>query len=161
MPGVVDRLATAETAAMLADDRAVLADYDAVSIGLDLDWPPNRAGRDRGFVIVNALHAGLRHRCLDRVEAIEWSADRHEMRSLRLEDLPDRAIGQLGVLVRLGVGDAAVEQQPVQLVVARHPQPRRKETLAHQADLVLDLPLLPAGRRRAGDRIDQVMAAHP
>jgi len=60
---------------------------------------------------------------------------------LRLEGPPDRATGQLGVRVRLGVGDAAVDQQPVQLVVARHPQPRRKETLAHQPDLVLDLPL--------------------
>jgi hypothetical protein len=43
MPGVVDRLAAAETAAMLADDRAVLADHDAVGVGLDLDWPPNGA----------------------------------------------------------------------------------------------------------------------
>ena len=62
--------------------------------------------------------------------------------------------------VRLGVGDAAVEQPGVQLLVARHPQPRREEALAHQPDLVLDLALLPARRRRAGDRLDQVVAAH-
>ena len=36
------------------------------------------------------------------------------------KDLPDRAIGQLGMLVRLGVGDASVEKP--QLFVARHPQ---------------------------------------
>ena len=65
------------------------------------------------------------------------------------------------MLVRLGVGDAAVEQPGVQLLVARHPQPRREEALAHHPDLVLDLPLLPARRRRAGGRLDQVMAAHP
>ena len=65
------------------------------------------------------------------------------------------------MLVRLGVGDAAVEQPGVQLLVARHPQPRREEPLAHQPDLVLDLPLLPARRRRAGSRLDQVVAAHP
>ena len=34
-------------------------------------------------------------------------------------------------------------------------------TRTHGADLVLDLALLPAGRRRAGDRLHQVMAAHP
>jgi hypothetical protein len=40
MPGVVNRLAAAEMAAMLADDRAVLADHHAIGVGLDLDWPP-------------------------------------------------------------------------------------------------------------------------
>ena len=62
--------------------------------------------------------------------------------------------------MRLGVGDAFVEQPGVQLVVALEAQPRREEALAHQPDLVLDLPLLPAGRRRAGDRLDEIMAAH-
>ena len=62
--------------------------------------------------------------------------------------------------MRLGVGDAVVEQPGVQLLVALEPQPRREEALAHQADLVLDLALLPARRRRAGDRLDQVVAAH-
>jgi hypothetical protein len=33
----VDRLAAAKVAAMLADDRAVLTDHDAVGISLDLD----------------------------------------------------------------------------------------------------------------------------
>jgi hypothetical protein len=37
MPGVVDRLITSETARMLGDDRAVLADHDTLGIGLDLD----------------------------------------------------------------------------------------------------------------------------
>ena len=66
----------------------------------------------------------------------------------------------LGMAVRLGVGDALVEQPGVQLLVALEPQPRREEALAHQPDLVLDLPLLPARRRRAGDRLDQIVAAH-
>jgi hypothetical protein len=39
-------------------------------------------------------------------------------------------------------------------------QARREEALADVADLVLDLPLLPARRRRAGGRLDQVMPAH-
>jgi hypothetical protein len=60
--------------------------------------------------------------------------------------------------VRLGIGHALVEQPGVQLVVALDPQPRREEAFAHQPDLVLDLSLLPARRRRAGDRVDQIVA---
>jgi hypothetical protein len=37
MPGIVDRLAAAEAASMLAHDRAVLADRHTIGIGLDLD----------------------------------------------------------------------------------------------------------------------------
>jgi hypothetical protein len=85
----------------------------------------------------------------------------HQLRALRLESLPDRAVGQLGMLVRFGVSHASVEQPRIQLLVVRHPQPRREEALAHQPDLVLNLALLPARRRRAGSGLDQVMAAHP
>jgi hypothetical protein len=42
------------------------------------------------------------------------------------------------MLVRFGVGDASIEQPGVQLLVARHSQPRREEALAHYPDLVLD-----------------------
>ena len=48
----------------------------------------------------------------------------------------------------------------VQLLVAPDPHPRREEPLPHRADLVLDLALLPARRRRAGHRLDQVVPAH-
>ena len=41
-----------------------------------------------------------------------------ELAPPRLEHLPDRLIGDLGMLVRLGVGDAAVEQQRIQQVLA-------------------------------------------
>lgn len=116
---------------------------------------------------------GLEDRGGDGVEAIEPPANPHQMCSLRLKHLPDRLIGDLGMLVRLGVGDAAVEQQGVQLLVARHPQPRRKKALTHQADLVLDLArsnglrglrprsiLTPPRRRRARHRLDEIMTAH-
>ena len=62
--------------------------------------------------------------------------------------------------MRLGVGDASVEQPGVELLVALEPEPRREEALAHEPDLVLDLPLLPARGRRAGHRLDEVVAAH-
>ena len=60
--------------------------------------------------------------------------------------------------MRLGVGDTLIEQPSVHLVVGL--EPRCEEPLADQPDLVLDLTLLPARCRRAGDRIDQVMTAH-
>jgi hypothetical protein len=44
-------------------------------------------------------------------------------------------------------GDAAVEQPGVDLVVAREAQARREQPPPDDADLVLDLPLLPAGAR--------------
>ena len=43
MPWVIGRLAAAEAAAMLADDRAILADHNAIGIGLDLDRPSHGA----------------------------------------------------------------------------------------------------------------------
>src|SRR6516164_9277736 len=95
------------------------------------------------------------------MKPVEQAADRHQLGALRLECLPDRAVGQLRVLVRLGVSNTSVEQPRVQLLIARHPQPRREETLAHQSNLVLDLALLPARSRRAGDWLNQIMPAHP
>ena len=63
-------------------------------------------------------------------------------------------------LPHLGVGDTFVGQPGVQLIVGFDPKPRREETFPDQTDLVLDLTLLPTRGRRAGHRINQVMAAH-
>jgi len=60
--------------------------------------------------------------------------------------------------LRLGIGHAPVEEPGVQLLVALELEPRREEPLADVADLVLDLSLLPACRRRAGRQFHQVMA---
>ena len=94
------------------------------------------------------------------MEAVERAAVGHQARTLRLEGLPDRAVLELGMRMGLGIGDALVEQPSVQLVVALHPEPRGEEALPHQADLVLDLALLPARCRRAGHGIDEVVSAH-
>jgi hypothetical protein len=48
MPGIGDRLAAAEAAPMFADDRAILADHDAIGIGLDLDRPTARQAASSG-----------------------------------------------------------------------------------------------------------------
>src|SRR5271165_7225171 len=157
MPGVVDRLAATKLTAMLADNRAVLADDDALGIGLDLDRPADGARTDRVLIVVEPHQAGLRHRCLGGVKAVERADDLYELRALRLKHLPDRAVGLFGMRVALGVGNALVEQPAVQLVVTRHSQARCEQPLANIADLVLDLPLLPPRRRRAGDGLDQIM----
>src|SRR6478736_2330859 len=160
MPGIVGRLAAAEGAKMLGNDAPVLADYNAVGIGMHLDRAPNRARRHRVFVVVEAHQAGLRDRCRHCMESIEPAGIGNELWPFRLEHLPDCLLGQFWMAVRLGVGDAFIEQPGVQLIIVFEPQPRREEALTDQPDLVLDLPLLPARRRRAGDRIDEVMAAH-
>jgi hypothetical protein len=72
------------------------------------------------------------------VEPVEWTGDRHQLRTFHLKGLPDRAVGQLGMPVRRGVSDTALEQPGVQLLIARHPQPRREKALTHNPDLVLD-----------------------
>jgi len=71
MPGIVNRLAATETAAMLADDRTVLADHDAIGVSLDLDRPADGARADRVPVVVEANEAGLGDRGLGRVEPVE------------------------------------------------------------------------------------------
>ena len=62
--------------------------------------------------------------------------------------------------MHLGVSDTFVGQPGVQLIIGLDPQAWREEALPHQTDLVLDLTLLPARRRRAGHRINQMVAAH-
>ena len=127
---------------------------------MDLDRTSDRAGRHRVFVVVEPYKTGLRDRCRHCVESIEPASIRNELGPLHLEHLPHGLLGKLWVAMRLGVGDAFIEQPGVQLVVVLEPQPRREEALTDKPNLVLDLSLLPARRRRAGDRIDEVMAAH-
>jgi hypothetical protein len=145
---------------MLANEPAILAQLDPIGIGADLDRSPHGAGRDGVAVVVEADQAGLGHRRRDGMEAVEPPGIGNEARALRLERLPHGPVRELGMTVGLGVGDRLVEQPGVQLLIALRPDARREEALAHQPDLVLDLSLLPARGRRAGHRVDQVVAAH-
>src|ERR1700722_2786392 len=145
---------------MLGNDASVLADYDAVGVSMDFDRPSDRTGRDRVFVVVEAHEAGLRHRGRHRMESVEATGIGNEFWPLGFEHLPDRLLGQLRMPVRLGVGDALVQQPRVQLVEGFEPQPWREEAFTDKPNLVLDLALLPARRWRAGNRVDQIVAAH-
>jgi hypothetical protein len=78
------------------------------------------------------------------MEPVEAAAIGNELGTLFLEDLPDHSVGLFGMGMRLGPGDAFVHEPGVQLVIALDARARREEALAHEADLVLDLALLPA-----------------
>ena len=65
---IVNRHAAAERATMFGDDAPVLADYDAIRIGMDLDRTPDGAGGYRVFVVVETHQAGLRDRRRHRVD---------------------------------------------------------------------------------------------
>src|ERR1700722_51024 len=157
MPRIIYGCAAPIAAWMFRHDAPVLADHDALGVGVNVDGAADRAGAHRVFVVVEPDQAGLRHRSRQGVEAVEAPTIGNELRPLFLEHLPDRLLGPLGMSVRFRPRQALVEKPGAQLVVALEPQPRREEALTHEPDLVLDLALLPARRRRADDRFDQVM----
>jgi hypothetical protein len=45
------------------------------------------------------------------MEPVKRPADRQELAALSLEHLPDREVGQFGVLGSVGVGNASVERK--------------------------------------------------
>ena len=91
--------------------------------------------------------------------ALERAGWRNKARPLRLENLQHRPVP----LVRMPAlpEDGALVLEPcVQLRQRLEPPPRLEQPVADEAHLVLDLPLLPARRPRAGDRLHEMMAAH-
>src|SRR5215471_21104027 len=94
------------------------------------------------------------------MEAIKAATIGDKLRPFLFEHLPHRPVRTLGMGMHLGVSDAFVHQPGIQFVVALHPQSWSEEALAHQADLVLDLALLPTRGWCAGDRVDQMMCTH-
>ena len=111
MPGIVIDLAAAERARMLRDNPPVLADDDAIGVGVDFDRAADRAGAHRISVVVEPHQAGLRHRGRQRVESVEAAAIGNELRTLVLERPPRSSCpALLGMSVRLGPGDAFVDR---------------------------------------------------
>jgi hypothetical protein len=126
---------------------------------MNVDRAADGACADRIPVVVEPHEAGLRHRSGQRVESIEAAAIGNELRALVLEHVPDRSPALFGMGVRLGPSETFVDEPGVQVVVALELKPRPEEALADQPDLALDLAFLPP-RRRAGDRLDEVMRPH-
>src|SRR6202034_3324419 len=98
-PRIVDGLAATVVAGMLRDDTSILADDDAVGVGMDLDWTTDCAGAHRVFVVVEPHQTCLRHRGLLRMEPVEATAIGDELGPLFLEHLPYGLLGAFGVRV--------------------------------------------------------------
>lgn len=126
MPGIVDRSVPAEVVRVVSDQSALLPDLDPLSIGPDLDLPPDSRCRNRVFVIVEAHKAGLRHRRRQRMEPVEAPGIGNKVWALFLEDLPDGFVRQLRMLAGSGRGDALVQQPGIQFLVAFDPDAGRK-----------------------------------
>lgn len=112
MPGVVDGIAAVKGSRVLGNDASILADHDAIGIGVNLDRSSDCAGCDRVLVVVEAHQAGLR-RCRHRMEAVEAAGIGNEFGAFGFEHFPDRLIDQLRMAMSLGIGDAFVEQPGV------------------------------------------------
>jgi hypothetical protein len=65
VPGIINRLAAAKAATMFADDPPVLADHDAIGVGVDVDRPTNGAGADRVLVVVEPQSSCACASCVD------------------------------------------------------------------------------------------------
>src|SRR5690606_121359 len=142
------------------DNHAILTDDDTVGIGLNLHRTADGAGKHRVSVVVEANQAGLRHRGRDAMEAVEAAGIGNEVATLGFEHLPDGPLTLFGMPMHPRVGDDLIKQPGVELLQVLEAEPRRKEALAHQPDLVLYLTLLPARRRRAGHRLNEIVPAH-
>src|SRR5690606_21503951 len=136
---VVDGLVASERPRMPADHLAVLPELHALGVGTDLDGTPDRAGLHRVAALVEADEARLGDRGRHRMEAVERPGVGHQPRTFLLEDLPDGPVAQLGMRVRPGPGDAAVQEPGVELRVGPEPRPRYEEPTPDHPDLVLDL----------------------
>ncbi len=104
---------------MLGDDRAVLADDDALGIGMDVHRPANGTRGDGVLVAVEAYQAGLGDRCRDRMEPVERPAIIDQRRTFVFEHLPDCLVLEGGMGMPPDVGDALVQQPGVHLLVGR------------------------------------------
>ena len=137
VPGIVDRLVAPEAARMFRDHAFVLADDDAVGIGMDLDRTADRSRIHRMLVVVEADQAGLRDRGRQCIKAIEPTAVTDQLGPLLLEHIPDRPVRTVGTRMSAGLGDTFIEQPRSQFVIGLEPQSRREQTFAHKTDLAV------------------------
>ena len=94
------------------------------------------------------------------MEAVERPKHRLQRGPFEGEGLSDRHILLLWMRLHRGPAQALCFQPSVQLLKAGEAQPGLKEATPDRLDLVLDLPLLPARRRRTGGRLDHVVIGH-
>ena len=144
MPGIVDHLFALEAARVIGDGLFAQQYDDAVGVSAHQHAATGGAGVDAILVAVMGDEAGGRgpHGLL--AEAGEGSHERRQGGALLLEHRPDGPVPELRMPRPLGVGAALVLQPGVQLLQRLDPRPGPEQHVAHRADLVLDLALLPA-----------------
>ena len=100
---------------MVADDRPVLADHDALGIGLDLHRPADGPRHDAVPVVIEPHEARLGHRADLDAAPIKRAPVRDQRGAFRLEHLKDRALGLIGMRLTASRGDTLIKQPRIEL----------------------------------------------
>ena len=144
---------------MVPDHLAFQNDDDPLSIRPQLHRTAHMMAVDTVAVAIKAhqtagTHPGRSFRVTVKVRR-QWD----QMRLLGFKDLPHALTLEVGMRVRLRPLQAALPEVLVQLAKIPDFGSGNEETTTHGAHLVLHLPLLPTGRRRAGHRLKQIVRA--
>jgi hypothetical protein len=160
VPGVVDHLVACEAAGMLGDHRSRAHHHEPLGIGADGRHTADVAALDTVAVPLEVNEGGRRDPAGAFGVAVKGYRHGAQCRPLLLPHLFYRAIGLFWVMPLVGDLLAALEKIGVEFRDIRKAQLRGKDPLPDVPDLVLDLALLPPGRRRAGRRLDEIVVAH-
>lgn len=147
MPRIVDDLIAPELTRMIRDNPVFEQHDDTARICAHQNRLSRRPGIDAVAVVIGHDQAGGAgpDGLLD--ESVEGRPHRHQCGPLLLKDFPDRLVLELRMTRTLRVGNALIFQPGVQLIEARHPRFGPEHLVAQIANLVLDLPFLPARGR--------------
>jgi hypothetical protein len=118
-----------------------------------------RSALARIVVPVVSDEAGTRHTALGFRIPLKRGRHRYQHWAFFLEHPPYGSVSVFRVLPLLADSDTLIVQPAVELGKALETRSYRKQPLPYIADLILNLPLLPACAGRAGHRLHQVMAA--
>ena len=80
---------------MLGDNASVLADYDAIRIGMNLDRTPTALAATEYLLLSKRTRQVFETRRRHRVEIIEPASIGDQLRPFCLKHLPDRLLGRL------------------------------------------------------------------
>lgn len=94
------------------------------------------------------------------METVEGPGKTGQRRALVFPHLPDRAVALLGMPILPRAALALGLEPAIELLKAAETGTRAEDIIARVANLIFDLSLLPARRRRASHGLDQIMRAH-
>ena len=156
MPGIADQLIAPEPSGMLGDHHAVGHHADLSGRAADRDGPASKCCRDAVTVAVQHHEAGARDPQHVLHISIKGCGDLPQSKLLFNEASRDGPVRCRRVLA-LSQLPAPHGQPLVQRLEIGKPGQRREQPFPDVADLVLNLTFLPARRRSAGDRLEDIM----